>query len=312
MWFTSLVLAGWVSTSPLPGDVNGDSSVNALDVVAVINHFLGFQLWPQADVTGDGTVNALDVVFVINQALDLGRWRPAVGASLQIQFSGLPINPAVAADVYDIDLFDHDAAAVATLHAQGRKVLCYLNAGAWEDWRPDRDQFPPAVLGNDYAGWPGERWLDIRRIDLLAPILRARLDQCQAKGFDGVDPDNVNGYQNDTGFPLTAQDQLAYNRWLAGEAHVRGLAIGLKNDTEQASELAPYFDFAVTESCLAEDWCDQTLAFIDAGKAVFAIEYTDATTIARFLNEHCPRAAAWRLSAVLKNRLLDTWRLDCP
>ncbi len=238
-------------------------------------------------------------------------WRPSVGASLQIQFSGLPINPSAAADVYDIDLFDHDAETVAALHAQGRKVLCYLNAGAWEDWRPDRDQFPPSVLGKDYAGWPGEKWLDIRRLDLLAPILRARLDQCRAKGFDGVDPDNVNGYQNDTGFPLTAQDQLAYNRWLAGEAHARGLAIGLKNDTEQASELLPHFDFAVTESCLAEGWCEQALAFIAAGKPVFAIEYTDAMTETRFLNEHCPQAAALQLSAALKNRLLDTWRLGC-
>ena len=53
----------------LPGDVNGDGSVNALDVVAVINHFLGTQTWPQADVNGDGAVNALDVVLVINKVL---------------------------------------------------------------------------------------------------------------------------------------------------------------------------------------------------------------------------------------------------
>ena len=55
----------------LPGDVNGDNSVNALDVVAVINQFLGLQTWPQADANGDGVVNSLDVVFVINQVLGL-------------------------------------------------------------------------------------------------------------------------------------------------------------------------------------------------------------------------------------------------
>ena len=64
------------------------------------------------------------------------------------------------------------------------------------------------MLGKQYEGFPEERWLDIRRIDLLAPILRARIDACRAKGFDGVDPDNLNGFENDTGFPLTATDQL--------------------------------------------------------------------------------------------------------
>ncbi len=69
---------------------------------------------------------------------------------------------------------------------------------------------------------------------LLAPLMRARLDLCQAKGFDAVEPDNIDGYQVDggTGFPLTAGDQLRYNRWIAAEAHCRGLSIGLKNDSD--------------------------------------------------------------------------------
>jgi len=78
------------------------------------------------------------------------------------------------------------------------------------------------VLGNDYEGWAGEKWLDIRQISTLAPIMRARLDLCKQKGFDAVEPDNIDGYTNATGFPLTAQDQLDYNIWLANEAHARG------------------------------------------------------------------------------------------
>ena len=66
--------------------------------------------------------------------------------------------------MYDIDLFDNDVAAVAALHAQGSVVICYISVGSWEDWRPDAGQFPSEVLGNDYEGWPGEKWLDIRRI----------------------------------------------------------------------------------------------------------------------------------------------------
>lgn len=60
-----------LSSDNLSCDVNGDGSINALDVVAVINQFLGLQTWPRADVNGDGVVNALDVVKVINCVLGI-------------------------------------------------------------------------------------------------------------------------------------------------------------------------------------------------------------------------------------------------
>ncbi|MDW8031733.1 MAG: endo alpha-1,4 polygalactosaminidase, partial [Candidatus Bipolaricaulota bacterium] len=235
-------------------------------------------------------------------------WVPRPGTTWQIQFTGLPIDQSFDVQVYVVDLFDTDASVVASLKAQGRKVICYINAGAWEEWRPDADQFPPEVLGNPYEGWTGERWLDIRRIDLLAPIMRARLDLCRAKGFDGVDPDNIDGYQNNTGFPLTYQDQLNYNIWLANEAHARGLSIGLKNDPEQVLDLMPYFEWAIVESCFSQGWCEQMRPFIQANKAVFAIEYTDEGTT---LEEFCPQANALRFSAILKNRQLDAWMQSC-
>jgi hypothetical protein len=214
--------------------------------------------------------------------------------------------------MYDVDLFDTDAATIAALHGQGRRVVCYLSAGSWEDWHPDAAQFPVLAIGNDYEGWPGEKWLDIRQIDLLAPILSARLDQCQAKGFDGVEPDNVDGYTADTGFPLTDQDQLRFNLWLAAEAHAHGLSIGLKNDGEQAAELVSQFDWALTEDCFAQQWCQEMEPFITADKAVFAAEYTDAISASRFLEEVCPQAATMHLSAILKKRDLGAWRQGCP
>jgi hypothetical protein len=94
-------------------------------------------------------------------------------------------------------------------------------------------------------------------MDLLAPILRARLDLCKAKGFDGVEPDNIEIYDNDTGFPLTYADQLAYARWLADETHARGLAIGLKNAPDMVADSLPFFDFAITEDAFHYDWIEQ-------------------------------------------------------
>jgi endo-alpha-1,4-polygalactosaminidase (GH114 family) len=234
-------------------------------------------------------------------------WQPAVNTTWQWQLDQ-PIDQSFDVDMYDIDLFDSEASVVDALHAQGHKVVCYVSVGSWEEWRPDQDQFPASIIGKDYEGWPGEKWLDIRQLDLLAPIMRARLDECQAKGFDGIEPDNIDGYTNDTGFPLTSQDQLNYNIWLANEAHARGLSIGLKNDPDQVADLLPYFNWALTEDCFDQGWCEQMLPFIEAGKPVFAAEYTDTGIIT---DQFCPQAREMNLSAILKNRDLDAWQEAC-
>jgi len=236
-------------------------------------------------------------------------WRPVINATWQWQLDDLPVNLSFDVDFYDIDLFENDARVVADLHAGGRKVICYVSVGSWEDWRPDADQFPAEAIGKTYTGWAGEKWLDIRRIDLIAPIMRARFDQCREKGFDGIEADNIDGYDNDTGFAITYQNQLAYNHWLADEAHVRGLSIGLKNDADQAADLLPFFDWALTEECFKEDWCEQLTPFIQAGKAVVDVEYTDTDI---HFDDFCQKAKTLHFSAMLKNRELDAFRQACP
>ncbi|WP_461211675.1 endo alpha-1,4 polygalactosaminidase, partial [Desulfocurvus sp. DL9XJH121] len=79
------------------------------------------------------------------------------------------------------------------------------------------------------------------------PIFGDRLNLAVAKRCDAVDPDNVDGFGNETGFDITAEDQRAFNLWLAKAAHRRGLAIGLKNAAELVPHLAQTFDFAVVE-----------------------------------------------------------------
>ena len=51
--------------------------------------------------------------------------------------------------------------------------------------------FPATLLGNTYPGFADERWLDIRQLSVLGPLLEARMDMCKAKGFDGFEFDNV-------------------------------------------------------------------------------------------------------------------------
>lgn len=235
-------------------------------------------------------------------------WRPTVGLTWQWQIGNNEIDTRVDVDVYDIDLYV-DQAVIDELHAQGRKVICYISVGSWEDWRPDKDRFPPEVLGKDYEGWQGEKWLDIRQMDKLAPIMLARLDLCQAKGFDAVEPDNMEIYTNDTGFPLTYEDQLKYALWLAEEAHKRGLAIGQKNAADMVADLVNVFDFAITEDYFYYGEAETMLPYILAGKPVFAAEYTD---LPGDFEEFCRQSRKLGFSTILKNRELDAWVKFCP
>ena len=235
-------------------------------------------------------------------------WRPAPGTTWQWQLD-TPVDKSVDAQVFDIDLFENDATVVAALHAKGAKVICYTSVGSREDWQPDADKFPTEIVGKDYPGWPGEKFLDIRRIDKLAPIMLARFDLCKQKGFDGVEPDNVDTYGMETGFPIAYEDQLKYNRWLVTQAHARGLSIGMKNDSDQAADLVNDFDWALTEDCFYQNWCDQMKPFIQQGKAVFAAEYTDTGIT---LDDFCPQAKEIKFSAIFKNRDLGAFRKTCP
>jgi len=237
------------------------------------------------------------------------RWIPAPGLTWQWQLSGATVDLDVDAQVYDLDLFETSPETVAALHARGRRVICYLSAGSWEDWRPDAGAFPPEVIGRAYTGWPGERWLDVRQIERLAPVLIARLELCRDKGFDAVEPDNIDGYDNDTGFEITPDDQLAFNRWLATQAHALGLSIGLKNDPEQAANLVAEFDWALTEDCFDQGWCSAMQPFLDAGKAVFVAEYTDTGVD---FEAACATLAPAGFSLILKDRELTAWRQTCP
>jgi hypothetical protein len=234
-----------------------------------------------------------------------GWWRPVAGVSWQLQLTGR-IDVDVDADVFDVDLFDVPASTVAELHRKGRKVICYFSAGTLEDWRPDAGRFPAALLGRRLPDWPGERWLDIRGLEHVLPVLEARLDLCRRKGFDGADPDNVEAYANDSGFPLTAAQQLRFNRLVADAAHRRGLAVGLKNDVDQVGQLVASFDFAVNEQCFQYDECGRLAPFVAAGKPVLNVEYE------RSPSALCGQSRHRRFSSIRKRLDLDSWLLRCP
>ncbi len=198
-------------------------------------------------------------------------YRPSQESLWQWQLLGT-IDSSYDVTIYDIDLFDTNSSLIDTLQRSGKKVICYFSAGSYEEWREDAALFDIAALGNDLDGWEGERWLDIRHESVKA-IMRHRLDLAKEKGCDGVEPDNMDGYTQNTGFTLQADDQLQYNKFIANEARKRGLSVGLKNDLDQIVLLEPFFDFAVNEECHYYNECSMLQPFIDAGKPVFNAEY---------------------------------------
>jgi hypothetical protein len=276
------------------------------------------------EVTSTARAQALDAPVAC-----VGCWLPTVGERWQYQLQGVAAYAAtggidvgvsaapatggspVAPTVFDIDLYVDAAiagndstvatSAVAAVHARGGHVICYVSAGTYENWRPDASAYPAAVLGRK-NGWPGERWVDVRRVDVLGPILTARAQRCKDAGFDGIEWDNVDGYQNHTGFPLTADQQLAFDTYLANAAHRLGLSVALKNDMEQVGALKPYFDYVVNEQCFQYRECDYPAPGLPdwtaSGKAVFNVEYRSLS---------CSQADAWGISSIAKTiDLYDT------
>ena len=240
-----------------------------------------------------------------------GLWCPSPGVSWQWQIDGEAIDTSIDVDMYDIDLFEVTDAELSTLKADGRVVICYFSAGSYEEWRDDADDFPMAALGDPLDGWPGERWLDVRDPGVRA-VQAARLDLAAERGCDGVEPDNVDGYANASGFPLKGADQLDYNLWLATEAHARGLSIGLKNDLDQVGDLLGAFDWALNEECAAYDECALLSPFIDSGKAVFNVEYVDDKAEgANLAAAVCADALGLGFSTLIKEWDLGPWRLPC-
>jgi hypothetical protein len=259
--------------------------------------------------SGDDSASTSNSANATRAGSDPTVWQPPVGATWQWQLSGLPINTSVDVAAYDVDLFTTTDKELATLKADGRTVICYFSAGSWEGFRPDAADFSAAGKGNPLDDpFQDELWLDIRS-DEARTLMQRRLDLAAARGCDAVEPDNVDGYRNDTGFELTPADQLDYNRFIAAQAHARGLSVGLKNDIDQLADLEPDFDWALNEECFTFHECAQYQDnFLAANKAVFHAEYVDPHR----LTAVCAVTAPLGLSTAIKKVELDAFRLPCP
>lgn len=252
-------------------------------------------------------------------------WRPAPRSTWDIQLhtsnATIARNPA---SILDLDLFDNPASTIASIHAAGKRAICYFSAGTYENWRSDNDSFTPDDYANPLPDWDGEYWLRTNR-DEVREIMRARLDTAVEIGCDAVDPDNIDAYDNDNGAGLTREDAIDYVKFLAAEGHARGLAVGLKNGVDIVEDVLDDVDFEVNEQCVEYEECADLALVVEAGKPVFGIEYyrkvgeeltpvedlTEAQKVEICAGGAVPGSTEGH-STVLKRMDLDWWIWACP
>jgi len=253
-------------------------------------------------------------------------WTPQAGEKWQIILSGEPETSSLTpgdAEVWDLDLFNTDAATISAIKAQGKGVICYFSAGTSEPDRPDLGSLASSAIGAALPDWPGENWLDIRS-DNVVEIMKSRIQLASQKGCDAVDPDNMDGYsnQNGGGFSpaLTTDDSIAFLKKLSDEASSLGLQIGLKNAEEIIPQVGDLVQFAVNEECVATGDCSSYDSWLSAGKPIFHIEYPnggggDSPSSSPDGDKKQPKALAdyciSGFSTVLKNLSLDGYVQYC-
>ena len=212
--------------------------------------------------------------------------------------------------LYDIDLIDTEESVIKDLQTKDKIVICYFSAGTAETFRDDYDDLSKEIQGKALSDFPDEFWLDIRAQETKDYVIK-RLNLAQEKGCNGVEPDNVDAYVNDSGFNLTKQDQIDFNKFIANEAHARDLSVGLKNALEIIPDLVEDFDWALNEQCAQYKECSTLLPFVDAGKAVFQAEYKKKFRRGKLNKKICDEAKVNGFELVTYRLNLDGKRFEC-
>ncbi len=134
----------------------------------------------------------------------------------QWQLDGV-LDPDVEADVFVLDPVDTTAAQTSELRSRDRRLVCQVHIGSVHPTDPDASRYPARVRGATTAR-TGRVWLDVRRWDVLRPVLADRFRLCRGKGFGAVVFADADGYDKRSGFALEFDDQLTFNREVAALA----------------------------------------------------------------------------------------------
>jgi hypothetical protein len=192
---------------------------------------------------------------------------------------------APAPEIYDIDAIINPASTIRALHAMGKHVVCYVEVGAAGNYYSATDEGIPTTyyeqlrssgeFGKKVPGYP-EHYLNIRSpttVSIVESMIRQR---CAAKGFDAVETDIDEEYNDPSGFSLTRADEEKYMTTLAHYLHSLRLGWWIKNPDDTgdryATDMEPLADAVLSEQCNEYGSCGFLSAYV-GHKAVFNAEY---------------------------------------
>lgn len=193
------------------------------------------------------------------------------------------------------------AEELSRVQERGTTVLAYIEIGAIEDYRPELSAVRADgsdLLLNRWEDWPEEHFVRYWEESWWDLVVRPRLDQALAAGFDGVYLDAPLAYEEiDLALvPDLTRDELA-TRMVALIVRISeytkerspGFQVFPQNSPE-LRRLPGYLDavdgigmeelfYLATDVPCTQDWCGENLADTravrDAGKTVLAVDYAD-------------------------------------
>lgn len=217
---------------------------------------------------------------------------------------------------YSVDSENTPAETISTLVSEGHFIACYFSAGSIESYRNDTKSIPASAIGNVMDGWPDEKWLDTRNSEVRS-VMSTRIQTAQSKGCQGIDADNIDGYDNDTGFDLNVDDAVDYVTFLSKATKAAGMLYGLKNGPELVDSVVDVADWEINESCVEYDECDSFAPFVKQSKPVFHVEYTKDPKATKssvnptLVKNACAAGGQKGFSSIVKHESLDNWVIAC-
>ena len=244
------------------------------------------------------TADAARATSVVSTAAT-ARMLPPANATFDYQIGGA-YTPASSVRIVDRDRLDAPV--------RGRYNVCYVNAfqtqtaeAAW--WKTHHRDLLLRRADGSYVvdGAWNEILLDTstaaKRRALLA-IVGRWIDGCRSRGFQAVEPDNLDSWTRSKS-RLSRADNIAFARLLVARAHADHLAIAQKNDTSMAPVGRSIgFDFAIVEECQVYSECGAYTRTY--GRLVYEIEYVDNGGAAGFARACSARGRS--ISIVYRDR----------
>jgi uncharacterized repeat protein (TIGR01451 family) len=287
-----------VSLNPTAiGVMTNTASVNAVEVDPIAsNNSSSVTTTIQAAPVPTGTINLPPTGKVA--------WDWQIGASGD---SNVTIPSGVS--LLDLDGFNISASKISSLKSQGIYTVCYIDAGSYEDGRPDSSLYPaylkiykdvqwnewfldvkdvfrpiqPAgtqLVNNQWVDASGKPLPGLPTAGAFGPLLEARFKMCADKGFDALEPDNLQNDEN-AGGKVSLQEQIDFNGWVADTAHRYNLAAFQKNGPDKillkdktGKMMVEKFDAILNEECQTNSECPPLAQYVKRGKLALNTEYT--------------------------------------